>query len=198
MILSAYLLCDSFPEVFNAPKRRVDNEISRLADSAALLQMYCLIIQDLHNRYRSSIFRYQMSLGVCAVATVSVPGGMITLGMPMEAAGAAGGIGLVGIGIMNYLRSKSAEDFAQQLISSATVEATFKRLYARKIAEKDEFTLALWTRISEYLRIGLSAAELQAFSKVTSSDLSEIEKILDVEVPAMRRAAGPIFHKKVL
>lgn len=31
-------------EVFNAPKRRLDNEVNRLADSAAQLHMHCQIM----------------------------------------------------------------------------------------------------------------------------------------------------------
>lgn len=60
-------------EVLNAPKRRVDNEVSRLSDSVYVLQMHCKIIEDISKKYRSSLLRSRILLASTAVSTVILP-----------------------------------------------------------------------------------------------------------------------------
>ena len=54
-------------EVFNAPKRRVDNEISRLADSVQSLLMHARIVDDVSSRYQEAVFQHRMRLTGCVV-----------------------------------------------------------------------------------------------------------------------------------
>ena len=64
-------------EVLNAPKRRVDNEVSRLSDSVCVLQMHCKIIEDIVKTYRSSLFRARMSISAAALVTVILPSAVL-------------------------------------------------------------------------------------------------------------------------
>ena len=64
-------------EVLNAPKRRVDNEVSRLSDSVCVLQMHCKIIEDIVKTYRSSLFRARLSLTAAAIFTVILPSAVL-------------------------------------------------------------------------------------------------------------------------
>eukprot|EP00596_Hydrurales_sp_CCMP1899_P003681 CAMPEP_0119045776 /NCGR_PEP_ID=MMETSP1177-20130426/42569_1 /TAXON_ID=2985 /ORGANISM="Ochromonas sp, Strain CCMP1899" /LENGTH=775 /DNA_ID=CAMNT_0007018129 /DNA_START=150 /DNA_END=2477 /DNA_ORIENTATION=- len=49
-------------EVFNAPKRRVDHEISRLSDSVYMLLMHCKVIDSTVSRYRARLWTYRLGL----------------------------------------------------------------------------------------------------------------------------------------
>lgn len=64
-------------EVLNAPKRRVDNEVSRLSDSVCVLQMHCKIIEDISSKYQAALLRSRLSLGATLCATVLLPSAAI-------------------------------------------------------------------------------------------------------------------------
>lgn len=69
-------------QVLNAPKRRVDNEVSRLSDSVCVLQMHCKIIEDIGLKYQSALFRYRISVSSAFFASVVVPSSAL-LGMAL-------------------------------------------------------------------------------------------------------------------
>jgi hypothetical protein len=64
-------------EVLNAPKRRVDNEVSRLSDSVCVLQMHCKIIEDISSKYQAALLRSRLSLGAALCSTVLLPSAAI-------------------------------------------------------------------------------------------------------------------------
>jgi GTPase SAR1 family protein len=57
-------------EVFNAPKRRVDHEISRLSESVYLLLMHCKVIDSTVSRYKARVWANRLNLLAtgCAIA----------------------------------------------------------------------------------------------------------------------------------
>ena len=65
----------------------------------------------------------------------------------MQVAGGLGAIGAASLGGLLFWHNKSTTDTADKLVLSDSMTATFKRLYARRLAEKDEFTTALWARV---------------------------------------------------
>jgi hypothetical protein len=71
-------------EVLNAPKRRVDNEVSRLSDSVNVLQMHCNIVEDISKRYRSSLFRSRLLLSAALTVSVGCPAVALTLGITSD------------------------------------------------------------------------------------------------------------------
>jgi hypothetical protein len=183
-------------EVLNAPKRRVDNEVSRLSDAVAVLQMHCQIIQDVGKRYRAARLRARLSEASAAVVAVGVPATMVTLGITsIKLVGAAAAVGAVVTGGLHLFNSRSLDAYAQELITPDALEGTYKRIYARRIAERDEFTASLWKRVFGHIQLGITAAELQALGKIQPSELEELEKVLDVEVPKLRRLAAPVFNR---
>ncbi len=184
-------------EVLNAPKRRVDNEISRLTDAVSILQMHVTVLDELSKAYKTSILKARAVLGAAAVTAVGVSLGTLMLAMPAEIiagstfVGAASSVGLY------WWQSKSLHDQAAHLITDDAMIAAYKRLYARKLANKDEFTASLWTRVHDHLILGLTAVEFKSLEKVKSSDLKQIEQILEVDIPNLRRKAAPAFNKKI-
>jgi hypothetical protein len=62
-------------EVFNAPRRRVDNEISRLYESTSALFMHCRILDEITREYNSKLWRTRLRClavyGLCIGLTIA-------------------------------------------------------------------------------------------------------------------------------
>ncbi len=184
-------------EVLNAPKRRVDNEISRLTDAVAILQMHVTVVDELSKAYKSSILRSRVVLGgvVCSGTGISV--GSLMLAMPPELIGASSLLTVGGSALLYWWQTKTLNEQASGLITDEAMIGAYKRLYARKLATKDEFTASLWTRVHDHLILGLNAVEFKNLDRVKSADLKQIEQILEVDIPNLRRKAAPAFNKKI-
>ena len=184
-------------EVLNAPKRRVDNEISRLADSVSVLQMHCLVVDDLCKAYSKQMWRGRAGLAAAALVTAAGTAGSLTLALPLQATVGIGAAGTLGSALLFYLSSQRLEALARDLVGPERIEATFRRLYARRLADKDEYVQSLWARVRDHLKLGLSAAELQAMDRPSSTELALLDGILEKEVPTLRRAAAPPFNSRL-
>jgi hypothetical protein len=56
-------------EAFNAPKRRVDNEISRLFEDVVALEMHCKVVQEIVSRYNHKLWSARLwSLGTALLS----------------------------------------------------------------------------------------------------------------------------------
>ncbi len=182
-------------EVLNAPKRRIDNEITRLTDAVRLLHMHLTIVDDLSKKFRAAQFRARaMVLGLGAVSGSAVIGAVLA-GMPPEILGALVAIGGGGVGSLSWWQSKIISELSTSLISDDTLNATFRKVYGRQLANKDEGVSACWVRVHEHLILSLTSTELRNFDKISSADLSMIENIIEVEIPNLRRMAAPAFNK---
>ncbi len=184
-------------EVLNAPKRRVDNEITRLTDSVALLQMHLNIVDDLTKQYRTATFKSRLLFIAVSTTSLATTVGSVVLGLPIEVTTGIGAIGAITTGGLYYYQSQALLDQASYLIQDDAMIASFKRLYARRVLDKDEFTGSLWARVHDHLVHGLSAAELKGLDKMKAPEVKELEKILEVDIPNLRRKAAPAFHKKL-
>lgn len=186
-------------EVLNAPKRRVDNEITRLTDSVALLQMHMTIIDDLNKQYKSSTFKSKVWTAVSATLTLSAVGTTGYLGLPVEAIAGAAAAGSTFTSALYYYYYKKLNEQASVLIKDEAMIDAYKRLYSRRTASdtKDEYTTSLWSRVHDHLLHRLTAPELKALDKVRPHDIKELEKIVEVDIPNLRRKAAPTFHRKL-
>jgi hypothetical protein len=181
-------------EVFNAPKRRVDNEVSRLADATNLLEMHCKIISETQRQYRRHLLQQFVLISTQGILSVGIPAGFITLGISLDLSAAVGVLGLSTTAATFWYQQFSREAFISSLASESRLEEIYSRLYAKKIAEKDEFTQSLWLRVKHSFRIALTAAEFRLIPKITSSDVAKIENVLNNDIPSLRRKAGPAYH----
>lgn len=66
------------------------------------------------------------------------------------------------------------------------------RGYARELSEGDESMAAAWIRVRDGLCVTLSSLGLDGVGKVKGSERKELKRILDVEIPALRRQAAPV------
>ena len=85
--------------------------------------------------------------------------------------------------------------YARELITPDSLENTYKKIYARRLAERDEFTASLWKRVFDHIQLGITASELQQMEKIGTAELEELNKVLDIEVPKLRRLAAPTFFR---
>jgi len=95
------------------------------------------------------------------------------------------------------MQNKSQRDLSDQLISDTAMIAAYKQLYSRRIAEKDEVLASLWAREHDHLIVGLSAAELRAIDRIKPAEIKQLEKILEIEIPNLRRKAAPAFNRNL-
>lgn len=184
-------------EVFAAPKRRVDNEITRLTDAIALLHMHLTVVDDLVKQYKAATFKTKLFTWLSGFSTVAGVGAAATLGLPLEFIAGGGGLGAVTTSGLFYYQSRLISNKATELMKEDAITSTFRRLYAKRLADRDESLTALWRRVEDHLLISLTTADFRSLEKVKSSDIKELEKILEFDIPNLRRKASPAFHKSL-
>eukprot|EP00607_Mallomonas_marina_P010363 CAMPEP_0182421364 /NCGR_PEP_ID=MMETSP1167-20130531/6726_1 /TAXON_ID=2988 /ORGANISM="Mallomonas Sp, Strain CCMP3275" /LENGTH=333 /DNA_ID=CAMNT_0024598423 /DNA_START=619 /DNA_END=1620 /DNA_ORIENTATION=- len=185
---------DVVKEVRNAPKRRIDNEITRLSDSLQLLQMHCKILDTLLASYRSVMWKYRLLLAASVASSCGLVSASVVLSLPLEVSIGGGiGAGFICSGLAAWQRH-SLRAQATNLISPANLESTFQQVYARRIAENDEFVTSLWIRVREHLKMGLNVPDFESTRRLPSSDMAALEHILEFDVPALRRKVTPMLN----
>lgn len=182
---------DVVAEVMKAPKRRVDNVVTHLNDSIHLLLMHAEICQDVQNRYSKMLWdnRIQELGSLTAGVGLSILG--IYAQLPMEFTGAAGAVTVFGVGAMKWFNGSKLNEAEKSLLSMEELSASFQRTHSREIAEADEFTASVWQRIRENLQIALKREGLGSFPTVSDSELNNLRKILEHDIPELRRMASP-------
>lgn len=181
-------------KVLNAPFRRIDNEISRLADSVAILQMHCKIVQDIRQKYRSRLFKSRLFITLASLSSITLTTSMIMLTVPMQSIGLTASVCTLATGGVYWWQLKLLDEYSNELVAENEMEKTFKRLYSRQLLEKDEFVLSIWRRVHDHLKLGLSASELQELPSISSSDIKKLENVIDKDLPALRRKAAPTYN----
>jgi hypothetical protein len=184
-------------EVFNAPKRRVDNEITRLTDSISLLQMHMAIVDDLVKQYRQATWNVRLAMAAAVTGSTGAIGISVYLMFPMEATAAIVATTLGSTGLLWFFQSKHLHEQAKTLTGDDAMVHAYKRLYAKKASDKDEFLSALWARVHDHLILGMSAEDLKSMDKVRAGDVKELERIQEYDVPNLRRKAAPAFAKSL-
>lgn len=65
---------DVVKEVINAPKRRLDNEISRVADATALLHLHISVLNEVLDLHSKEIFKSNVIVAMCASLSMALLG----------------------------------------------------------------------------------------------------------------------------
>ena len=182
---------DVVQEVMNAPRRRVDNEITRLNDSLQLLKMHCQVLDNVVASYRASLWRWRFILAGSSLASVGTVASAIVFALPLEITGSATILAIIGNAGLFIWQNRQLHGEAQRLASDEHLHSVFQRIYSRRIAERDEFVSSLWVRVREHLKLGLRDVDvIQNLRRVPAADLTVIDRILDVDVPNLRRKVG--------
>jgi hypothetical protein len=182
-------------EVFAAPKRRVDNEITRLTDNVQLLQMHLRLMDDLVKQYKASTIKTKAFTAMAGVTTVAGVGLLVAMGFPFEMIGAAGFAGAAVTGGLFYYQSRLIIKMSKELMKHDSISSTLKRLYAKRIADRDESLTSLWRRVEDHLLVSLTVNDFNSLGSVKPADMKNLENILDIDIPNLRRKASPAFNK---
>ena len=182
---------DVVAEVMKAPKRRIDNMVTHLHDATHLLWMHATLLDDVKRRYRKRMWEHKTQ----EVSLLSAMGGLAGLSwymeLPMQATGSVVAAAVVSVGGLVWYNASILKELGGTLTTPEDLAASFQRCYAREVSDADEFTESVWQRIREPLRLSLLQHGVSALPSVTSSDIAALVKIVDVDIPELRRVASP-------
>lgn len=95
---------------------------------------------------------------------------------------------------MSWFNSSKLKDVEEQLLSVEELSASFQRTHPQEVNDADEYYASVWQRISNPLRMSLTRTGLADFPSVSKGELNELQRILDEEIPKLRRMASPSHH----
>ena len=174
----------------SAPSRRLDNMISSLDAQTRLLKMHIEIIDDVRQEFQREKRKALASVvGVASIGVaiaslgIAFPVEILAIALPLAASSVLGAVGL------SLYNNAQLEKLAKQLPSDEKLEVLFRRRFAREIIERDEGTVAIWMRIKPTVQAALNNLGIATLPKVTSSELRELDRILNSEIHALRRRA---------
>jgi hypothetical protein len=272
-------------ETFNAPLRRVDNEITRLTEAVSALLMHCTILDRVLEVYHNKLWRARALTASTLVASVAVTVGVSYLCdvlLPGQDSGGAAGtavasgedaksakadavvkasggasksgsgqdkpvavnlrgsaskagkapevtpsvpaaaLALPDAGVSAYSelwnwQSKftvvswtafcgalstvgvilyehvTMTNLLQTFNEKATYEAIFRSAHQKEIAANDESTLALGKLVLDAIPTSLNSEVIQKMQRVEKVELSALHRILNEDIPNLRRRASPDF-----
>mmetsp|Transcript_14804 Transcript_14804/g.31894 ORF Transcript_14804/g.31894 Transcript_14804/m.31894 type:complete len:602 (+) Transcript_14804:124-1929(+) len=185
---------DVLAEVMKAPKRRVDNVITNLTDSVHLLLMHSVVAEDVRSRYSKRAWENRMQ----ELSSVVLGMGMAGLGMhfsvPPQFTGGVVAATMLGVGGMHWFNFSQLKNVEEQLTSVEELSASFQRTHPQEVSEADEYYASVWARIRDPLRLSLWRTGLADFPAVKKGEMEELQRILDEDIPRLRRLASPSHH----
>jgi hypothetical protein len=191
-------------EVRKAPARRLDNMLTGLYDAVAQLQMHSRIVQDVQNRFSKLYWQgKRQELGV-ALSGGSVSAALVAIDyyassamtIPVTVTASIVGATVLVTGGMAWYHGRQLDEWELKACEGPELAAAFQRTYARQVNEGDEYTAAMWQRIRDPLGRILRQEGLAAIAKVTDRDLESLQRIVDVDLPPLRREASPPHYGK--
>ena len=178
-------------EVMKAPKRRIDNMVTQLQDAVQLLWMHAALMEDVRKRYQARLWEVRLQLGMGWGGAAAMVTAMTYGQLPTAVVGGVVAASVLGMGGATWYQSSVWRDWEATLTSPEEMAASFQRCYAREVSEGDEFTASVWQRIRDPLRLSLEQVGLRSIPAVTSADISKLKKIVEVDIPELRRLASP-------
>ena len=182
---------DVVSEVMKAPKRRVDNVITHLNDSVHLLLMHAQITQDIQKKYSKMVWDNRVQELGSLTAGIGLSSLAVYAQLPAEFTGVAAAVTILGVGGLKWFNGSKLSAAEINMLTMEELSASFQRTHAREISEADEFTASVWQRIRENVQLSLKSEGLDSFPTVSNSDLEALRRILDDEIPALRRMGSP-------
>jgi hypothetical protein len=199
-------------EVMKAPKRRVDNVITHLYDSACVLRMHTRVCQDLRQRYSRHYWECKYQELALSTGSIGLTGAIWYAGKsgPLTAAAASGGgswsmeallgsvvaMSILGVGGLSWYNSVKLRAHEKEIASTDGLSASFQNCHRREIREADEYVASLWQRIREPLHSSIE--QMGGLSRMPSSpsinydnEVKRLTSILEQDIPSLRRIVSP-------
>jgi hypothetical protein len=130
-----------------APKRRIDNAITNLYDSASMLILYSKIWNDMVSRYQKEWRNFRLQEVSLTIGAASALGVMSYLAMDASLQGGVLGISILGIRGLVWYHQSSLDMVQHNLTSIESLSSSFQRTHARQVQDGDEYVASLWQRV---------------------------------------------------
>jgi hypothetical protein len=183
---------DVVEQVMKAPKRRIDNVITNLYDSTATLMLYSKIWNDIVMRFNMEWRNCRFhEAGLATLGTMSI-GTLNYMAMDVSLQGAVLGSSVLGLGGLFWYNQSYLRRLQEDLTAPESLSMSFQRTHARQVQDADEFTAALWQRVRGSLHTALHHAfeSSSSLPTVSQSELQNLQDILEIEIPKLRRQAN--------
>lgn len=188
---------DVLAEVRRAPSRRVDNAITRLQDAAALLLMHAEVTDAAR---KGALLCRARHYGGTALAAAAAAAATAALAVAAPALGpgpplAAGCVGAAATAGLHYVNGNEAARRLAELDGPAGLDALYRKAYGAELVRGDEEANALWARVRDHLLRKLDAVGgASRVPAAPSGATAGLRRVLDHDVPALRRAAAPASY----
>jgi hypothetical protein len=181
-------------EVINAPNRRINNEISNLNNSVALLLMHCNVLSNIIKSYKSLKYKYySLSFSVLSLS-FGIPISLFYFDFANNIIIFSSSFGFFSSVATVLLTNKILNNYSNDLIREDNLNNIFKSIYAREIANNDEEIYSLWKRIKLHLLISINSSDIKNFKNLNKSDLLLLNNIIENEIPKLRRSVAPALY----
>ena len=95
---------------------------------------------------------------------------------------------------MRWFNASQLKSVEEQLTTVEELSASFQRTHPQEVSEADEHYASVWQRVRDPLRLSLWRTGLGNFPAVTKGEVRELQRVLDEEIPNLRRLASPSHH----
>ena len=153
-------------EVMKAPKRRIDNVITRLADSVHVVQMHAIMLESIRTQYSRQLWAHRAMATGLATGGMGLVFGGLYLGLSIQPVALLSVLYTGLSGGFVYYNSTLLTKLEVDLTDTEGLSALFRKLYARPLAEGDEFVTSLWKRTLGPLQLALATQGLASLPKV--------------------------------
>lgn len=176
-------------EVRRAPLRRVDNLVTRLYDSARVLKMHAVVMAGVRKEYSMEVAKAVGSIATGALGFGGLAASLMWMGSFQVGAPLAA-LTVLGVGAGSAWSAKQLEKRADWYINGGGLDEVFRRAHYVQLAEQDEFVKQLWDRVRPQLQTAFRTMGIRGAPAVKRSELADLDRIIDVEVPELRKASS--------
>lgn len=189
--------------VLSAPEKRVDNMITQLYTNTKLLDIHVTMVEYVRQQNRRKKLTVYASAALLPTCTVLVDSLLFYFQLGSMSQLAIGNCLSVGVsaGIYYYLRTQFLEfQRTIELDNGSYLQRAFEDLYVEDLklnvedhhlgTEVNEEINSLWQIVKPKLRNALRIYKLRDLPTVSSTDLKQIDKVIQVEVPRLRKATS--------
>ena len=157
--------------------------------------MYCTILDDILLSYHNSRWKYRMTIfSTIAIAIGSTTAVLTFIPNPQVIAGVIS-INILSFLGVNYWQNTIIKSKIQELISmdgKNGIQSVYKRIYSRKIADSDEYTMDLWRKVKYHFDIGwVREGDIETMKRISEKDFELLKYIIEVDIPGLRRRTAP-------
>lgn len=184
-------------EIKLAPFRRMDNHITQLYDQTRILKMHTEILQDVRSCYRREKVKAAALTVGGGIAGMAVLSAAVHRDADAVSLGLAAGLSIlpamVGLLYGVYSVRRAATVFSSA--EDEPLDELFRKRFKQEIAERDESTQGVWMRVRPQVKVAIEHFTIHNLPGIAQDNLADLDKILAVHVPHLRRKAANRFAR---